>query len=619
MFETIFQKLDPQKPESFGILKFFSEDLKDDELLIFIQELESKDSFLLLTQIGGNSENQLVKEKTLAILESKFEIWIKNEIIFCANLQVENPRLTRIKNQEFVNFMHAISTIRLSSGLKTLLSDFIQNAHQILCGKYFESAFRFLFLKSEVLHVEEFGNYLLGEISKNPNNLNFQHCFHFYLNELAFSRFIFELNKTIINQIESYRKHLIENRLFNLDKYTLKSTLLCEIITTRELNLRELDYSDHINSWLIDNRNENFKNLDLLKFLARFNYDFKGYDFKNQIIKFLKTIEFRETEDIEFVYNKLGYITKMLNSSNLISDYIIFHLEKLPENQVIDVLYFIKNIFEKIKTLFNDVVGFSIYNRFKKVSGEKNRIIYSYSYNKKIPRGFTVRLNDNELKLKSKSFIANNERNISSNQLNYGFLDFNNKTFKGKKRIAIHKINPEKPNLEHFQIISINYSAYNKGQVFKLMPFDMEIENLSTLCGIENLFGKFDVWVLDQSLKICRTKLKLDGLSLRSISHHFHYDFNESKLIIKNYCKFKNFISECYKPIYTNIFLLCEGESFSFQKIQQAFKNNSICRGTIIHRLKGGYNVNFFGLIGFLPGSYLELSKFEYSHDSKKS
>ena len=226
MFESLFKKHDPNSQESYGILKFFAEDLNDEQLLEFVNHLEIKGSILLLSEIGFISQNNSVRLKIFSILEIKLNKWIFSEINFNNNLLTNRPRLIESKKQEFINYILSYNKIGFPKEIEFLFKEFIFNSHTFLCGKYFESAFRSLFSSTTIEFIKAFGVFLLS-LTKDKNNfINVNQTIYFYFNELAFSRFIFEIDTVLLEGHLDSELHLMVT--LKLVQIKLQTTFNCQ-------------------------------------------------------------------------------------------------------------------------------------------------------------------------------------------------------------------------------------------------------------------------------------------------------------------------------------------------------------------------------------------------------
>ena len=336
-------------------------------------------------------------------------------------------------------------------------------------------------------------------------------------------------------------------------------------------------------------------------------------------------LDFRQEESNEQNLSRLSYIDSLINNSNLICDYIIFHIKYLPNENKINQIEVIISQFKKIKLEFINLIGFNEYNKFIKIEGEKVRINKIISNGKSIPKGHKIKIINAQIVANSSShgsFIRENcfNPNFENRQVEYGFLS---PIFSKNKKYysdSSEKINVLKPNMEFFQIASTNYTPLNKGQVFRVMPFSKDLEQLSFIFGIDNLFGKFDLWILDQTLNIFKSNVKILGISLRSINNHFRFEFGVSDKINSDINDFRKFIKLNYPDLFREVIVKIEIEKDSFIELKGLFKSNETVKGIITNRVKGGggYNVLYKNLNGFLPGSLLDLSCFDNSHKSEK-
>ena len=624
MFESLFKKHDPNSQESYGILKFFAEDLNDEQLLEFVNHLEIKGSILLLSEIGFISQNNSVRLKIFSVIEIKFKNWVNEEINYKKEIFSPRPRLTTIKKIEFTNFLLSFNKIGFSNEIELLFKEFIFNSHNVLCRKYFETSFHSLFSSITIEFVKTLGIFLFSLKKDETDFININESIFFYLKELAFSRFIFDIDTDFLDTLNKFRDKLLKNS--TLEKSSIWSLLLTEMIIKKELDFEKIKYGDRINNLLHQLQNSHsFELLDLLHFLERFNYNFKDYNFHSQLNYFLYSVDFREPENNKQNSSRLLYIDYIIGNSNLICDYIIFHIKYLSKEKIIDQIEAIIFQFKKIKHEFIDLIGFNNYNKFLKIEGEKFRKNKIISNGETIFKGFLIKILDAEIITKSIShgtFVRDKCHNLNflDSQINNGYLpplSNKNKIFNSNR---LEKINISNPNSEFFQITKIRYAPSNNGQVFTLTPFSKDLEQLSLIFEIDNLFGKFDLWILDQTLMMYKSNSKFLGISLPSISYHFNFQFGVNKIINSDINSFRKLIESNFPQLFKKVIVKIEKKKDTLSEIKKIFDLDETVKGIITNRVigKGGYNVLYKNLNGFLPGSLLDLSYFENSHESKK-
>lgn len=606
MNNKYLNKFDPKSSQNFGILKFYSESLSELELITFFEELERYNALILIAEIGGVNQNDKIKELALTIFEKRLNIWIKNEIDFSRSLTTSNPRLTQKKAQEIKDLFQVFSLLGFTSKSKNLLKKFIFETQIQLSGKFFGTAFKSLFSTSSLENIESFAEFLFSELELTFHRYELQSCIFYFLNELAFSKEIFGLRDDLLTKIDKYRNFILSYEVQNT--WRLSSLLLIEITIKKEINLNKFEHYDHINKWLTTDFNKiEDKNIDLVKFLVKFKYEFQGIDFMSQLNSFLNDLVYNENDKH---FQKIYYLNRFIHNSNLISDYLIFYLEHLTPDNLISGL---EKILDKLKSITNEfyfLVGFHEFNSFSKISGEKTR---------KSEHGYKVKIHNESIINEASNFvnnfknvIPNSNAKINQSQVINGFLKNGNKQSNEK----IQKIDLTKPNLEYFQIQKANYSPHNKGQIFILMHYSVELEKFTRKYGISKLFCKFELWILDQATKLCQIRLKDLKAPINIFYHEYKYDFNHTLIKIQNYNDFKKLCKKYYYNLFVDVFLKNELEIKSFKEIQNFFLNDAILEGKISNRVNGGYNVEFLGGVGFLPGSLLELSNYDFSHDS---
>jgi len=610
MFEKIFKAHNPTEVESFGIIKFYSERLSEDHLIILIQELFDNGSNYLPTELSKSSFSESVQISTRNKFEKIFSDWIIERLVHSSKLTANRDSL--LTNQlriTFIDFILAIKNIGFSIKLKQSLKEFILKNNKSLNQKYFRSAFDSFVQDSNIDSLETIGFFLFSLVGANHDERkNIDDTIHYYLKSLAFSTFIFDLNDDLLGKISGYIEYLLSKK--HHDKNTLISLLLSEIITTKKLDLEDFEHENFINEELkkfeVDSLVEN---LDLLEFLDRFNYNFENYDFESKLLKTLEYLTFEERLDSNSL-DRIYHINKIIKESKAINRYLIFLLERISKENIVAKMKLVFDCINETKIEFFKFPGFEEFETFQTIRGEKKR---------KVKNGYLVKIFDEGIINNASLFISNFD--LTEYELNdikkyqFGFLSkFSLQKVRGVKNIK--KVDIENPNLEHYLFDKLNYSPLNKGQIFTLIPDGDDLRDFINQFGISHLFGILNLWILEQAAIYSKYKKIESSPELISISKFFGYEFGK----IKNKIFFDDelvALLESNNPlIFKNIIKRSQQESLNFEKIRLHFSSNDSLKSMITERKSGGYLTVLYGLEGFLPGSLLDLSFFGHSHEN---
>jgi len=610
MFEKIFKAHNPAEEESFGIIKFYSERLNDDHLIILIQELFDCGSNYLPTELSKSCFSEVVEISTRNKFEKIFSEWISERLVHSSKLKTGgDPRLTNELELKFIDFILAIKNVGLSHKIKQALSEFILKNNKSLNQKYFQSAFDSFIRDSNIDSLETIGFFLFSLKGENhEEHKNIDDTIHYYLKSLAFSTFIFNLNEDLQWKISSYSKYLLSKKHHN--KNTLISLLLSVIITTKKLNLVDFEHEHFINEELNKFEvNSLAENLELLEFLDRFNYNFENYNFETKLSKTIDQLTFNDSLESNSL-DRLYHINKIIKESETINRYFIFLLERIPEEKIVSKITLVLNSINEINVEFFKFPGFSEFETFKAISGKKKR---------QVKHGYLVRVFEDEIAVKAKNIIS--EFDLSGYELNnlekYKDAFLSNYSLQKSSRINnVKGIDVDNEKLEYYLIDKLNYSPLNKGQVFKVMPDDDDLRSFVKQFGISHLFGILNLWFLEQAAIYANFKKIESSSSLTSISRFFGYEFGRIKNKIFFDDKLLTLIESNKPLIFRNVIERSKRDTLSFEKIRHHFENNESLKAVISERTSGGYLIVLYGLEGFLPGSLLDLSFFGYSHET---
>lgn len=606
MFEKLFNKADPNDANSFGIIKYHSERLNDDHLISLINELFNSGAFILASDIAKSSNVHSIKTYTRDKLFKEFNIWLQTELIYHSTVaEVPQPKLTKKKKYDFIVFFDSISKFGFSDEMSHNIKDFILKGHPVLTFLIFDANFKALMGSFRISYIQELTLFLFSiktNLLQEEKKLN--SIIHSFLNEIAYTSLIHDFDKDFENHLLVQKNLLIQFN--NHDQYSFKNIFLIEIIVNKELNLANFKNQSFIKYWLKQFAHLGIENTELLKFLAKFNYCFPGYDFKNKLIELNCKLNNYIDKSTNFDDVRLNKVKNILKESNLIAEYVIFHLERLNEDDALAELIRFKEKIEVIHSSFQSIVGYKEFNEFIVIEGIKTRKRKTNSSG----TSFLVDILNKEIISKGNDLInylnsLNIERKenlISIKNITKGFLPYQIQNEKLKPVFSL--VNIENPNLETFYLDRINYYIFNQGQMFLLSKKNDNLIKAFNALGIKKLFGKLDFWVLNQLIKH-GLQTKYSNHFINYMGHYFNFDFDEHNSLKLKGEPFDMFLSKHYSNLFQ--LLLTEKEHIiSWKKINECFDNNIIFTGDIIRRSAGGFIVNVFGIEAFLPGSQID-------------
>ncbi len=616
MFEKLFKHHNPSQQNSHGIIKFYAERLDELTLKELITELFNANEFTLASEISKLSYYENLIAFTQELLLVKIKDFLHNELIFHSKIPQNNYtiKLTVRKQFEFVSYFSSIFQLGFSYKFKKLISDFILNGHKILTIKIFDAI-----LKSTLKHIsynlnEKIGLYLFGIQTKN--DIEFEKVnaiINIYFKENVISGIIFNLSVEFTSILKLKKNELFEINNHNI--YSFENYFLIEISLNKNLDLNTDVYINFINTWLLKFENKIFHQIDLLNFLAKFNYQFHNFNFLAKIQALEKKLDdlCEQCESPEQInIQKLNFAKYLVEHHRNICNYLIFHLEKLEKKDLITELINITLLIKRIKSKLNILIGFEDFNEFNIIQGVKRRKKnFKIGYQNK--DSYLIEILNRDYKEKSVDIINyldkkgyDLENRITLKNIEYGFskkVSFSNES---NKNLPV-KVDLSNPNLELFYIEDINYNINNSGQMFTLSIDAKGIYSRIKSISLSRFFGKVEFWILKQILLQCRYSIFSDDFLYKievfygyKPSNNIHLDLNNNDVY--------QFIKSNY-PIFYGIIQSCRKKTESWNSIISAYNKNQICKGRVIRQSNQGVIVDVFGIETFLAGNQIETHK----------
>lgn len=614
MFEAALDIHDPTDKRSHSILRFFSEDLTEDEKIEFVRLIFKRGSWTLSTEISRTSQSIKLSEETKNIFKQILEKWVLERIEHSKNrlsAETKNPYLPKKYSYEFREAIIAAKDLDFHPDLMLIIEKFLNECYRAYLDKFIDRVFWLVIDDFSTRELEIFFLYF-SDLFINNSSDNIGNFLYLFLRSLAYSPKIFFLSDSFLenlNQLSLKIKSLGKDN----DHSLLISVLLIELITFKELNLSKAEYANLILPTINKLERGNLDNLELLSFLHNFNYKFESYNFKEEIDSLLNSIEANilKVEGAEEITKK-AILHHFVKSSNEYFELLVFQLEFIKENdRIIEFKRFIKLI-DRLRSSFMKVMWFKEYDNFVPIEG---KIV------KALPDGFGVELNScyiNEFlnrqtfkDLRKKEFIrdnlfgfANKRAFKKSSDLNeyYSFLKQNplKKSYKNRSLDSVSRINL-------FHISAVNYSSSNKGSVINLMPFSDSIYNLLNSFKIKSFFSCTDIFLANEACNLLNVvspfvARKYSPVFVRLLPSTLK---PQAKLDLHK-DKFWEIIKEYRPNLYNETYIKVKQNEKRFEELIEIYNSGKIIQGTIKSRTKGGFYVDIQGQQAFLPGSQIE-------------
>lgn len=613
-FSLVLNEYNPNDKRSHAILKFFSEDLSESEKLKFITLIFNEGSWILPTEISDLSGKIEIKNYTNDKFNAIFSEWVSKRIEH-SNFLTPNNKIPYVPIQFIIEFREALFSIRnlgFPNESMFLLENFLNECNTSYTKKFLEDSCLLMIEEFNTDEIEIFLSYFSRLYLKN-NNIKFGNLFYIFLNSLAYSYKIFNLSSDFLKELNLLSQNLNKEEL-KMDYYNLISILLVEYIDKKNLDLSNGNFDNIIEETISLLEKGSHKNLDFYKFLKRFNYSFKNYDFNIEI----KTLFEKIYNNINFVKNcdenqKKSILHHYIKSSEQYFELILFYIENCSnENMKIHLINFI-DIIDELRESFTSFLWFEEYLNFTTIYGRIKETI---------PHGFNVEIDNDYFNSK---IIDKNLQSICSKdfyaQYCFGFLKnefikefdkssklynlFDSEKIKSNKQELIKQANDI--NHEPFIISSVNYSSTNRWSIVSLIPFNKPLSDKIIRFNLKAFFSSVEIFLVEKAYEFLNLDSpfnKRTNVFDKIFPYYYGSDYN-IKFSENEFWE----ILEIKRPyLFNSIYLKFKREQESFNKLVKAHEDDLIVKGKIKSRTNGGMFVEIFDLETFLPGSQIDVS-----------
>ena len=613
MINFTLNKYNPKDKNTHNILRFFAEDLDEADKIKFIEAIFNRGSWVLPTEIFKLSELNSLKGYTEDKFYKIFNDWVDERIKHNSFIYV-NSKHPFIPHQLFFDYTEALFSIKNLGFPSKLLSTFerlLKNCRLSYIKRFYENSFNLVIENFDEKEIEVFFGHFF-EVYINDKSINLKEFLYVFLDRLAYSHKIFNLSSSFIDKLNSL-SNSFQKEDYKNDFFLIISILQIELITQKKLDLNDSKFNDLIKETIIELQNGNISNLKFLKFLKKFNYSFDGYDVNVELIGFLEGIQNninRIKTDVSI--DKKVIITHFIKDSDRYFELLLFYLSIVNREFSKEILsMFIKLIDEVRSTFSSSLLWLDEFINFKTIPGE----IYAFD-----DPGFEVKVEESffSKKLKEMHIEFNLEKDIT--KYGSGFVHKRNlkdygKVYelfqKNKKKKLINRENLLVDNSEiegpdSFLIEALNYSSFNKGNVIKFIPAEEEVIKIITKYQLKALFSSLEIFLIKKGAEFLKNEspIQIKSSSFRRMFAHNYdddYNFNLSQE------DFWAIIKELRPQLYEQIYIFPKKEERSFLELVKAYENETILKGVVKSRTKGGMFVDINDSIAFLPGSQIDV------------
>lgn len=605
IYISVLSKHNPKDKRSHSILRFFAEDLSEEEQIKFVESIFSLNSWVLSSEISKSSNSVKLKEYTEDKFYQIINNWITDRIKHSSYLSKEtkNPYLPQQYSIEFREILFTIRNLGFPQKIMNAFNRFIKDCNSQYLKKYFENNFWLLVEEYSTEEIESFFKYF-SKIFISEGSVNLSNFIYIFLNNLAYSPKIFDLSSDFTQNLSVLSKDFKNNNYQN-NYYHLITVLLLELIEKKKLLLSDPNYNVLINRTLNDLEKGEPDNLELFTFLKRFSYSFDDFDFGIEINSFFE----RFNENLEKTFTphepfKRSIAHHYIKTSKKYFELFLFYLEYLNEKNAIENFTGFFEIVEKLRKSFDSLLWFNEYLNYETITG---KIL------KQTQGGYIIEI-DKELLFKKINDHNGFEESLIQNGT--GFLsEYSIKEFPELKQ-KIHSIlNKNKKPIKEmfiedekfdFFIININYSSTNKGCLITLAPKEKEVYELILKYNLKSFFSSIDIFLIEKANEFLKLKSPFDTKSilLKKIFANKLIDSYKFKISENS---FWNILKKTRFDLYESIYISHKKEQEIFENFNVAFKANDTINGLITARTNGGLIVDLLGKTAFLPGSHIDL------------
>lgn len=609
MFSKILDKYNPKDRNSHGVLKYFSENLEEQDLIQFISEVFVRGSLTLPTEICRSQKSLQLTQITSKSFHDLFARWVDDRIEYSTNAKHLNitkelhlgfqESLLSIKNLDFpIESLKILETLIVNSNT-TYLTKFLEGASWIVIEQYDEKDIERVLTFFATLYIDK------GQSS-------IETFLGIFLNQLALSHKSFYLTEEFLSLLTTLSlKH--KESLHSNDFKRLKTILVIELIQNKKLDLSKSEYNTHINAAVSLLEKGEFDCLDFFKFLKRFNYSFNNFNVNQQIQSLIgKISDHAVLIPTRHHQAQQSLLLHFLGFYNKYFELFLFYLEKVSEDEAIEHFTNFAKAVDALRTSFKSILWYEEFLNFKPITGNITSLTKS---------GFEVKINQDEFHERiDKLNLTHLLTSDFIKHCGYGFL--NQSTLNNfpnirhlysdkKKNLKSHEIDGVNQisyteGLNKFYILKLSYSSSQKNYALILNPYKESINKIVEKYKPKALFPVLELFLIAKSSSILalRSPLlkKTDSFKLLVLPNYlqdYSIHFSEEK--------FWEMLETVQPDLYNTIYVKHFESLESYKKLSTAFKLNQSLRGTVKCKTKDGLVIKIFDVEAFLPGSHVDL------------
>lgn len=612
-FSVILNEHDPKDIRSHCILRFFAEDLSENEKNDFVEALFNNGSWILPTEICNLSDSTELKNYTKGKFYEIISEWATKRIEFSNSLknEIRNHFIPTYLLVEYREVLFSIRNLDFPDELMIVIQKLICDSNSNYLNNYFEVSFWLIVEDFSTDEIEVFFKYF-SDLYVKTNSSNLKSFLYYFLNGLAYSSKIFMLSPDFTVTLRKLSESLEENNIQN-DFTSIISILLIELIEKKELDLSENRFDKIIVDSLNTLKKGDPDNLDFYKFLKRFNYPFNNIDFSIEANTLFENIQ----SNIQLTSNNYDFRKKnsiahhYIKSSEEYCELIFFYLEHCSEQSAYHLFILFLRQIDELRNSLTTLLWFDEYLNYKIIKGK----IFGA-----IQEGFNVEIDQTFFKQR---VLDKNLTDVCTNDFvlknGYGFLNSKSLKYFPKEskfynsgRYITHSNTKaildaaKKSEPELFFISKVNYSSTNKWNVATLKPFNESFNNIVIKYELKALFSSVELLLiekaheyLDLESPFIKRVIVINKLPYFKFIQNYNIKFNENQFWS---------LLELHRPtLYRKIYLNHKKHEESFNKILNAYETNQVITGVITSTIKGGMSVDILGKEVFLPGSHIDI------------
>ncbi|OXE95090.1 hypothetical protein B0A64_24695, partial [Flavobacterium araucananum] len=592
MFNLILNKYDPKDVRSHGILKFFVDDLTENDKIAFVDSIFKKGSWILPTEISKSSDSHRLKEETKEKFLKIFNEWVNERYKYSSKIskRAKNPRLTIDLTSEFREILLSIKNLNFSPEIMLVLKKFFDNSNDLYLKTFFRNSLSVVIEEYSEKEIEFFFFYFSDEYNEKIS-ANYCAFVNAFLQRLAYSYKIHDLTDSFLNQLNKLSISLKGSE--NKSNYSvLISIFLIDLITDKKLDLSDSKYNKTITETIAQLEKSDYANLDFFRFLKQFNYPFNNYDFSIEIdsffLGFTNNISILKTFSEEYKKDILHHYLKLSNSY---FETLLFFLEQLDEKEA--ETHFVKfvTLVDELRNSFMSLIWFDEFLNFKKIKGK----IFSIT-----SKGFEVKIDEN---IFNKNILLREPEMLLSEKAKshygFGFLHESSLGVNKSKQLKDLLLQNNSNNnvidseITSFYALDLNFSQSYKGKAIQFVPESKAINKILGNYELKALFVSIEIYLIEKAYKYLKSEspflLKTNHFKLLCTAdyiHNYNIGFTENT--------FWQILKKIRPSLYEALYI-------------KAFENQTLISGIIKSRTNGGMIVDVLDIEAFLPGSQIDI------------